>query len=143
MAKDKTSTALLPSILSAGLYKRNQGRLVRQVTLAAICLVLLMGCYSLAQGPLDGMEPAVEFGIPFVVFALGTWAAFRSVHYPRFADFLISVQGELDKVSWPKKNELYRSTLVVVATMFFLGALLLFFDVGWTAIMQTLDVLQV
>jgi preprotein translocase subunit SecE len=77
-----------------------------------------------------------------LVAALGAWGAFRAVNYPRFADFLISVQAEVDKVSWASKEELYRATVVVVVTMFLLGFTLLAFDVIWQWFFRLIGVLQ-
>jgi len=143
MANAKNGSTLWTELLSFQPYKRNQGRLVRQLTTAAICLVALLGAISLSQGPLAGYKTdVVRVGIPGLLFALGVWFGFRIVNYSVFADFLISVQGELGKVSWPDKRELYRSTIVVVVTMFALGGLLLSFDLGWSFFMELIGVLK-
>ncbi len=73
----------------------------------------------------------VQLGVPLFVAALGAWICFRMVNVPRFADFLISVEAEIDKVTWASKAELYRATVVVISTMFFLGAVLFSYDVFW------------
>ena len=143
MANVKNGSTLWAELLSFQSYKRNQGRVTRQVTTAGIALVALLGTISLSQGPLaDVQNAAVRVGVPTALFLIGLWLAFRIVNYSQFADFLISVQGELGKVSWPDKQELYTSTVVVVVTMFFLGALLLAFDLGWSWIMDAIGVLK-
>ncbi len=38
-----------------------------------------------------------------------------------FQEFLADVKGELKKVTWPGKQEVYSTTLVVLATTFFFG----------------------
>ena len=58
----------------------------------------------------------------------GIWLAFRAVNLPQFADFLISVEAEMDKVTWSSRQELYRATVVVITTMVLLGAILLLYD---------------
>ena len=73
----------------------------------------------------------------------GAWAIFRAVNYPRFADFLISVEAEMDKVSWSSRQELYRATVVVVVTMFCLGAVLFLFDVFWQNFFEIIKFLQI
>ena len=144
MAKSKTSNGLFLSLLSFDLYKRNQGRLTRQLTALALLLVLLYGAWTLSQGPLSEYAPrasdssttamwksAVHLGIPTAICVLGAWFIFRIVNYSRFADFLISVEAEMDKVSWSSREELFRATAVVLVTMVFLGTILLLYDIFW------------
>ena len=57
-------------------------------------------------------------------------------------NYAVRFQGELGKVSWPGKKELYTSTIVVVVTMFFLGGLLLVFDLTWLWVMKAIGVLR-
>ena len=59
---------------------------------------------------------------------VGVWAAFRSVNWPAFADFLIAVEAEMNKVSWPLRGELFRSSAVVIFTIFAIGIVLFGFD---------------
>ena len=84
----------------------------------------------------------VSVGLPVLLFVIAGWMLFRAVNYPRFADFLISVEAEMDKVSWPGRKELYRSTVVVVSTMFFLGFVLLSFDVIWKEVFTFINFLR-
>mgnify|MGYP002623123378 CR=1 FL=1 len=150
MANAKKSTTFWGELLSFQPYKPKQGRLVRQLTTAGVALVSLLGAVSLSQGPLaDVRDPAesplaanlIQVGIPAVLFLIGLVFAFRIVNYSAFADFLIAVQGELTKVSWPSRQELKNSTIVVVVTMFVLGGMLLVFDLFWFKIMTTIGVL--
>ena len=53
------------------------------------------------------------------------------VNYPQFSDFLIAVEAEMTKVSWPSRTELIRSSLVVIILMFFLAGVLFGFDIIW------------
>ena len=39
----------------------------------------------------------------------------------RFAAFLREVRGEFHKVTWPKRNEVYGTTIVVIVTLFIFG----------------------
>ena len=132
MAKSKRSSSYWGEMLKFGLHKRNQGRRTRQLTAVAVVLVIFFGTWTLSQGPLSDYDsPFITFGIPMALAALGVWFSFRLVNVPRFADFLISVEAEMDKVSWASRGELYRATIVVVGTMFFVGFLLFCFDVFW------------
>jgi preprotein translocase subunit SecE len=76
------------------------------------------------------ISPAIvgRYIAPVVLLALGAWLAFRIVNIPRFADFLISVEAEMNKVSWPSRGELYRASLVVIVVIFLLTAILFTYD---------------
>ena len=143
MANSKNNSAFWHELLSAGLYKRNQGRMTRQFTAGAIGVVLFFGSWTLKDYWLMEIGNSwVQIGIPTAVFALGAWITYRLVNFPRFADFLISVEAEMDKVSWASWPELYRSTIVVIGTMLFLGVTLFVFDVVWQTLFEKLGVLQ-
>ena len=51
------------------------------------------------------------------------------INYPKFADFLISVEAEMNKVSWPGRSELWRASVVVIVVIFFLAGLLYAYDI--------------
>jgi len=48
--------------------------------------------------------------------------------YKRFFNFLKEVRAEVKKVSWPSRNEVYSTTLVVLVAMVFFGFYLYFMD---------------
>jgi preprotein translocase SecE subunit len=224
-------------LLAVGLYKRNQGRLARQLTAAGLAFLVVAGTYVLSQGPLTGManswfrimvsysgekdpakddvlrkvarengaelakisrdskiqslefrvptswmwiatarrieegrkqadsfvaavegagatykvtvpQPAsdraaaVTIGIPAIICVLCGWVIYRLVNWPLFAEFLISVEAEMNKVSWASKQELFRATIVVLSTMLFLGVVLFVYDFVWKEILVALRVLQ-
>ena len=82
----------------------------------------------------------LRYLVPVGMVALGMWFAFRLVNWPKFADFLISVEAEMTKVSWPTKTELYRASMVVIFTMAFLALLLFAYDLIWQAIFDAVGV---
>jgi preprotein translocase subunit SecE len=47
----------------------------------------------------------------------------------RFVNFLRDVRSELKKVTWPSKNEVVSTTIVVIAATIFFGFYLFFMDV--------------
>jgi preprotein translocase subunit SecE len=143
IVKKNAETTLWGEMLTAGFYKRNQGRLTRQLTAAAILVVVFFGLWRLSQGPLQGYQTPIRVGIPALLFAATCWGVFRLVNYPRFADFLISVQAEMDKVSWSTWPELWRATAVVVGTMFILAVVLFFYDQLWVALFRLLGILRI
>jgi preprotein translocase subunit SecE len=84
----------------------------------------------------------VQLGAAGAVLILGCWMSYRAVNMPRFADFLIAVEAEMNKVSWPSRGELFRSSVVVIVTMFGLAATLYFYDLLWQMLLTKLGVLR-
>lgn len=78
---------------------------------------------------------------PFMFIAMGIWISFRVVNVHACADFLIAVEAEMKKVSWPDSSTLTRSTIVVLVTIFFLAAVLSLFDLFWQFIFSTFGIL--
>jgi preprotein translocase subunit SecE len=68
------------------------------------------------------------------------WLSFRLVNMPRFADFLIAVEAEMSKVSWPTRKELFRGSAVVIVTIVVLASVLVLFDLVWTLLLRALGV---
>lgn len=198
---------LIRELTQAGIYKRSQGRITRQVTFAALAIGIALGLwrmhdilknwnpefriglqqtaaenaglvtlqredpgdqrYSLIVILNDGKEVErhtipdqwkirvedrkeikagvtlmdwdnnalilgmLSYGLPGVLLAGGVWFAYRLVNVPGVADFLIAVEAEVNKVSWPSRNELFRASVVVLITIFVLAFVLALFDVFW------------
>ncbi|MBI1345234.1 preprotein translocase subunit SecE [bacterium] len=129
-------------MLAASLYKRNQGRLTRQLTAAAIFAAIAVGAWALFQTALADLEKPVQYGITAALVVLGAWFAYRIVNYPAFADFLVDVEGEMAKVSWPSKDELLRATAVVLVTMFLLSFVLFMYDLIWQQLLRAIGIIK-
>ena len=136
------SAPLTSELFHAAVYKPNQGRIVRQLTCLAIWVVIALGCWSLystLRGNLDSGSYLVP-GIPALALLAGAWFGFRVVNWPRFADFLIAVEAEMNKVTWPSKDELIRAAIVVIFTIFFLAIALFLFDIVWQQLFSFIGV---
>jgi preprotein translocase subunit SecE len=133
--------------LSFSVYKRNQGRVTRQVTFAALAAIVSLGVLRLAQllaawygggdGTLSSLAGTgadlgvVRFLLPGALLAAGLWLCYRAVNVPKFADFLIAVESEVAKVSWPTAEEVFRSSAVIIFLIFALAAILAAYDLFW------------
>jgi preprotein translocase subunit SecE len=129
----------MSELFQASVYKPNQGRIVRQVTLLAIWVIVGLGCWRL-YGTLRGGFGPGSYLIPGALLLAGVWFGFRVVNWPRFADFLIAVEAEMNKVTWPSREELIRASIVVIFTIFFLAMTLFLFDVVWQFIFNLIGV---
>jgi len=132
-AGSDNSRPLIGELFQTSVYKPNQGRIVRQLTLLVIWVIIGMGCWSLygtLRGSLEAGSPMIPV-IPGIALVAGFWFGYRIIQWPRFADFLIAVEAEMNKVTWPSKDELIRASIVVMFTIFFLAIALFLFDVVW------------
>jgi len=165
MANEGTSTmgAFWRDLFSWGLYKRSQGRIARQVTFGVLAVAIVLGAWSLLEFMTDKTFPLIDrlfdpndpekkptydmvngsyrYFLPMLMFFGGVWMAFRVVNWPRFADFLIAVEAEMNKVSWPSRTEMIRSSVVVMITIFGLAFVLLAYDLFWQFALRFVGVL--
>ncbi len=133
-------SAFLRELLRTDLYKRSQGRIVRQVTFAAVAIVLLLGLFRLSE-TLRQFGSLWEFGLPGLLVVVGLWMTYRLVNLPTFADFLIAVEAEMNKVSWPTRAELFRGSAVVLIVILLLAFVLFGFDNFWVIVFTKLGII--
>jgi len=139
-------------------YKKGQGRLTRRGTILGILAIVACGLYVYARRkfaghlldlpwgsywsiPLGGeRELPVLLGptvaVPLLLGLASVWFALRLVNYPKFADFLIATEGEMNKVSWSTRDRLIQDTLVVLTTLFLMTMLLFALDLIWSTVLS-------
>ena len=129
--------AIVQELFRFDLYKRSQGKIARQVTFAALAIIIALGAWCLNDYYTGkGASEVWRIVVPLVVLIGGLWLSFRIVQLPSFADFLISVEAEMNKVAWPTWTELFRSSMVVILMIFFLAAILFFYDFAWKFLLE-------
>jgi preprotein translocase SecE subunit len=62
--------------------------------------------------------------VPTAVFAVLAILIFWIVNRPATADFMISAEGEMKKVSWASRKEIVVSTFIVIVVVFLMAAML-------------------
>jgi len=141
MAKDKAVAASFwQELIQFNLYKRSQGRISRQVTFAALFVAISYGAYQMMLFLRVQTHLTVSLAVPAALWLIGSWISYRLVNYQRFADFLIAVEAEMNKVSWPTRIELFRNSVVVIVVIFILAVVLFVFDLSWVWLFQFLRV---
>jgi preprotein translocase subunit SecE len=118
-----------------GIYKRSQGRITRQVTFAALAITIALGLLRLGT-ILVKYGPLWQFALPGLLLLGGLWVCYRAVNVPGFADFLIAVEAEMNKVSWPTRQELFRASSVVLIVIFSLAFILAVYDIFWKMLLS-------
>jgi preprotein translocase subunit SecE len=148
------SGSMWSELFQFGVYKRSQGRIARQVTFFVLVILIAVGSWSLSRSlnpawllgwtgiELSGnTNDALRYGIASAVLAIGVWFSFRLVNVPRFADFLIAVEAEMNKVSWPTRQELFRSSIVVIVLLLLLTVVLFVYDIAWRFLFEAIGIL--
>lgn len=127
MTKEKTIAPgafglFLQELTRGEIYKRTQGKMSRQMTCITIWVaaallawrVFDVATWSFADQWFASGSLYFKYGVPVLILAVGLWLGYRIVNYAPFADFLIAVEAEMNKVSWPTQTELVRSSTVVI-----------------------------
>lgn len=134
--------AFFQELLNVGIYKRSQGRITRQVTFAALAVGIGIGLWRmnimLHASAWAGAAGGIEYWLPGLLLLLTVWITYRLVNYPAFADFLIAVEAEMNKVSWPSRTELIRASIVVLVMLVLLAVVLFLFDTFWQVVFRKL-----
>ena len=86
--------------------------------------------------------PVWRLGLPAGLALVLGWVIFRIIHFTPFAEFLIATEAEMNKVSWTSKDDLYRATTVVLATVVLMALFLFVVDWLWLFILRMIGVLH-
>lgn len=86
--------------------------------------------------------PAIQFTGPVILLFSSIWLAWRMVNLPVFADFLISTEAEMVKVSWSSKKKLIQDTIVVLTTLVLMSVFLFVTDQFWRIFLSQTGVLR-
>jgi len=110
-------------------YKWGQGKNTRLWTSMAVAAVTAVGCWQLYQKlavmNIDNKNVLlwVSTVVPIGILAVVGLVLFWLVNKPNVADFLISAEGELKKVSFSSKQEIAVSTTIVIAVVIMMAAI--------------------
>ena len=135
---ESAKASFWPELFRFELYKPSQGRIVRQVTFVTVALLGCLVAWEIQRAFLA--SSLAGYGGMALVAAAIVWVGFRLVNYSTFANFLIAVEAEMNKVSWPNGQQLWRSSVVVMFVIFALAAFLFLFDAIWTAIFELIGI---
>jgi len=81
--------------------------------------------------------PNMQFSLPLLILAVGFWLSWRLVNVPLFAEFLISTESEMNKVSWTSWGKLFQDTMVVLTTLILFSVTLFVMDIAWKQILSS------
>ena len=140
--------ALLKELFRCRRYKHGLGRLIRRLTMLGIWVLFLTAAWKCTQIDATWLaswvampELVVKYTVAGVIALCGLWFGYRLVNWETFADFLISVEGEMAKVSWPGNGELQSSTIVVLTVFLLLSGMIYIYDLILVFLLRSINVL--
>lgn len=127
------------------IYKRGQGKNTRLWSAFAVAIVAALGCmrlYSKLEAASLGLSPKatlwVATMVPAGLFVVAAFFIFWLVNKPSVADFMVAAEGEMKKVSWSSRQEIYVSTVVVISVVIVMSSLLGATDLSFSALFSWL-----
>ncbi len=134
--------------MSVGIYKQGQGYWVRLMSAIGYGLIVMMGVVWLWDQiggiKIGDIEPVFTQGAMAILLV----AFFGLIGYhligrkPKLVDFMISTEGEMRKVNWSTRREIFGSTILVILLTLFIALFCQVADFGFSAFFQWVDVLQ-
>jgi len=122
------------------IYKRGQGKYTRLWSAFGVAIIAGLGClrlYTKLEAASWGFSAKTTLWIatmvPAGLFVIMAFVIFWLVNKPSVADFMVAAEGEMKKVSWSSRQEIYVSTFVVIVVVIIMALLLGTTDFGFSA----------
>jgi hypothetical protein len=106
--------------MAAGIYKQGQGYWVRLMSAIGFGLLSLMGIawlWDQVNGiQIGDIEPVfISAAVTIIVMlTCGSIGYYLIGRKPRMVDFMIATEGEMKKVNWSTRREIFGSTILVI-----------------------------
>jgi len=120
------------------IYKRGQGSYTRLGTAFGLALIVGLGCLRLfdqLRASDFGLSPNAEMWIqvmvPVLLFVVLSLFIHWVVNKPKIANFMIDAEGEMKKVSWSSRKEIFVSTFIVIIVVIVMAIFLGIADLGF------------
>ncbi len=131
------------------LYKPGQGKYTRMGTAIGAGVMVIWGAFFLLDelsALLDSKAAyyyPVQYGVAVgFILAMGALVYWIVGLNRKANDFFIQTEGEMKKVSWCTRQEVIRSTKVVIVSVVLLGVFLFVADMLFMEIFSAIDVLK-
>ena len=117
--------------MNFSIYKSGQGKNTRLCSAIAGAVLAGLGCYRLYRelesatwGLSNKASMWIATMVPVVLFVALAFLIFWIMNKVSVADFMISAEGEMKKVSWSSRQEIQASTTVVIMVVIIMAMLL-------------------
>lgn len=124
-------------------FKPGQGAYVRWGSAAAAAIVVL-GLADFVYDHLAWFSDWVRYLVPVVLLAGLGYFVFRLVGQSRSTvDFMILTEGEMKKVNWSTRREVFGATRVVIVTVLALASILFAVNLLFIFLFESMKVLRI
>ena len=114
------------------IYKKGQGKYTRLCSGFGMGLIVMLGCLQLYKKlQATDLNMWVQTMVPAGLFVVLSALIFWLLNKKSIADFMISAEGEVKKVSWSSRREIAVSTFIVIVVVVLMAALLGVTDLGF------------
>lgn len=121
------------------IYKPGQGKYTRLCSGLTIGTIAAFGCWRLYEKlGATSLNLWVVSLVPVGVLAVLGVVIYWLLNKPSLADFLIAAEGELKKVNWSSRQEVFVSTVVVIIVVVAMAVLLGTTDLIFTMVFRRL-----
>jgi preprotein translocase subunit SecE len=120
--------------MAFSIYKRGQGKYTRLCSAFAVALIVGLGClrlYSILDASALDLSLWTATLVPVGLFVFLCMGILWLVNKPSIADFMVSAEGEMKKVSWSSRKEIAVSTFIVVVVVALMAVFLGVVDLGF------------
>ena len=134
--------------MSAAIYKQGQGYWVRLMSAIGLGLLVMMGVVwlwdQLSGFQIGEFEPVyVQGGVSVIVITFCGLAGFHLIgRKQKLVDFMIATEGEMRKVNWSTRREIFGSTVLVILLTLLIAVFCKIMDLAFSTFFQWIDVLQ-
>lgn len=127
------------------IYKPGQGYWTRMVSAVAVSVIVAWAVVWLWEKLSVFGESAIFLQGGMAVVLLGGFGLLLLRYLgtkPESCDFLIATEGEMKKVNWPTRREVFGSTWIVVCSVFMLAMVLFLADIIFMDLFTLMGVLE-
>ncbi|MEP0847850.1 MAG: preprotein translocase subunit SecE [Phycisphaerae bacterium] len=125
------------------IHKPGQGSMLRWGSAAAGGIISVAAAMFVSE-QLAIFGVTVRTLVPVAVLIVLGVLIFRLVGQSRtVVDFLIATEGEMKKVNWSTRREVFGATRVVIVTVLALGFILFFVDIFFIGFFEAIGVLRI
>ena len=126
------------------IFKPGQGQYVRWGTAIASGVIIIGFAAFLREQLTRFQNEWVEYLVPAAAVVVLAYLLFRLIGQNRtVVDFMIATEGEMKKVNWSSRREVFGATRVVIVTMLSLAVILFLVDILFMFFFESIDVLRV
>lgn len=131
--------------MALAIYKPGQGYWTRMLSVLGYGVITLSSVawvWKLLEANRSDNRIYIQAAVAVVMLAVYGIVGFIAFNKPRFVDFFIATEAEMNKVNWPSRSDIIASTWIVICGTFLMAGLMLIIDVVFTLLFTKIGILE-